>query len=134
MAYEKRTWVTGDIITATKLNHIETGIDNAHDLIENIQNEGLSDDVKQALLNCFAHVAWIDEYGQDYYDALYNALYVTHTITNNLTDVVNSNDAVSIADGSAYTATLTAESGYISDLVITMNGVDITNEVFTPNS
>lgn len=30
---------------------------------------------KQALLNCFQHVAWIDEHGQDYYDALYDALY-----------------------------------------------------------
>ena len=36
---------------------------------------GLSDDVKEALLNCFAHVAWIDENGQDYYDALENSLY-----------------------------------------------------------
>lgn len=36
---------------------------------------GLSDDAKVALLNCFAHVAWIDEHGQDYYDALEEALY-----------------------------------------------------------
>lgn len=30
---------------------------------------------KEALLNCFRHVAWIDEHGQEYYDALYDALY-----------------------------------------------------------
>ena len=36
---------------------------------------GLSEDAKTALLNCFAHVAWIDEHGQDYYDALEDALY-----------------------------------------------------------
>ena len=36
---------------------------------------GLTDGAKQALLNCFAHVAWIDDDGQDYYDALENALY-----------------------------------------------------------
>lgn len=36
---------------------------------------GLTDEAKQALLNCFAHVAWIDEHGQDYYDALEDALY-----------------------------------------------------------
>lgn len=36
---------------------------------------GLSDDVKEALLACFVHVAWIDEDGQDYYDALETALY-----------------------------------------------------------
>lgn len=28
MAYEKQTWNTGDIITADKLNHIESGIEN----------------------------------------------------------------------------------------------------------
>lgn len=36
---------------------------------------GFPDDAKIALLNCFAHVAWIDEHGQDYYDALEAALY-----------------------------------------------------------
>lgn len=35
---------------------------------------GLSDDAKQRLLACFAHVAWTDEHGQDYYDALEDAL------------------------------------------------------------
>ena len=28
MAYEKQTWNTGDVITADKLNHIESGIEN----------------------------------------------------------------------------------------------------------
>lgn len=36
---------------------------------------GLSDEAKQALLACFAKVAWIDEHGQDYIDALQAALY-----------------------------------------------------------
>lgn len=36
---------------------------------------GLADDIKQALLDCFAHVAWIDDDGQEYYDALEDALY-----------------------------------------------------------
>ena len=35
---------------------------------------GLSDDAKTALLNCFAHVAWTDAYGQEYYDDLAEAL------------------------------------------------------------
>ena len=35
---------------------------------------GLSDEAKQALLACFQNVAWIDEDGQDYYDALETAL------------------------------------------------------------
>lgn len=36
---------------------------------------GLTEDAIVALLNCFAHVAWVDEHGQDYYNALENALY-----------------------------------------------------------
>lgn len=35
----------------------------------------LDDSFKAALLACFAHVAWTDEHGQDYYDALEAALY-----------------------------------------------------------
>ena len=40
-----------------------------------LQKAGLSDEAKQALLACFAKVAWIDEHGQAYYDALEDALY-----------------------------------------------------------
>lgn len=36
---------------------------------------GITEDIKVALLACFEKVAWIDEDGQDYYDALYDALY-----------------------------------------------------------
>ena len=42
---------------------------------------GLSDEAKVALLTCFQHVAWTDENGQDYYDALYDALYGGDTPT-----------------------------------------------------
>ena len=38
-------------------------------------DSGLTDAAKSALLACFRHVAWVDEHGQDYYDALENALY-----------------------------------------------------------
>lgn len=36
---------------------------------------GITDEIKQALLNCFQKVAWVDDDGQTYYDALYDALY-----------------------------------------------------------
>ena len=36
---------------------------------------GLSEEVKQALLDLFQHLAYTDADGQDYYDALYNAFY-----------------------------------------------------------
>ena len=38
------------------------------------RNRGLNDDIKEALLNCFNHVAWTDENGQQYVDALEEAL------------------------------------------------------------
>lgn len=37
-------------------------------------DSGLSNNAKAALLNCFAHVAWTDEHGQDYYNRLRDAL------------------------------------------------------------
>lgn len=40
-----------------------------------LEHVGVSESVKIALLSCFDHVAWIDEHGQTYYDALEAALY-----------------------------------------------------------
>ena len=52
---------------------------------------------------------------------------VTYTITNNLTNVTNSNPATTIEEGSSYTATITASQGYnISSIVCTMGGVEQT--------
>ena len=42
---------------------------------------GLTSDIKEALLECFEHVAWIDENGQTYYDALHDALYPPANLT-----------------------------------------------------
>lgn len=42
---------------------------------------GMSDDVKQAFLEAFNHVAWTDEHGQDYIDALEAAMYQLSYIT-----------------------------------------------------
>jgi hypothetical protein len=50
-----------------------------------------------------------------------------YSITNNLTGVTNSNTAVSVDSGDAYSGTLTAGTGLtISSVVITMGGTDIT--------
>ena len=54
---------------------------------------GLTDDVKTALLNCFEHVAWIDDQGQTYYDELYNALH----------DGLDSISAIYTQTGTVYT-------------------------------
>lgn len=51
--------------------------DKITDLTETVDNfEGISDDVKVALLDIVSHIAlWTDGQGQNYYDALENALY-----------------------------------------------------------
>lgn len=55
MAYTKQSWTdgtsSGTAITATKLNHIETGIKNAHDLIEGYQLSGVTFTPNTALNN-----------------------------------------------------------------------------------
>ena len=44
-------------------------------LRDDLTHVGVSESVKVALLSCFAHVTWINEHGQTYYDALEAALY-----------------------------------------------------------
>lgn len=52
-------------------------VDELADLKDDITQivPGLTDEAKISLLNCFAHVAWENEHGSDYYDSLYAALY-----------------------------------------------------------
>ena len=60
---------------------------------------------------------------------------IYRSITNSLSHVSNSNAAVSVEDGAAYTATLTANSGYTMETVsVTMGGVDITSTAYTASS
>ena len=48
---------------------------------------GLTDNVKQALLQIARKVAYIDEHGQDYYDDLYDALYEVTGLTLDVTSI-----------------------------------------------
>ena len=60
---------------------------------------------------------------------------VYRSITNSLSHVSNSNAAVSVEDGAAYTATLTADSGYtMGNVVIKMGGIDITSTAYTAST
>lgn len=57
------------------------------------------------------------------------------SITNSLTHVTSSNAAVSVEDGAAYTATLTAESGYtMGTVVVKMGGTDITSTAYNADT
>ena len=60
---------------------------------------------------------------------------VTYSITNNLTNVTNSNSASSVDSGSSYSATLTPTDGYtLSSVTITMGGSDITSTAYSNSS
>lgn len=53
-------------------------------------------------------------------------------VTNILTHVTSSNQGRKVADGGAYSATLTAEDDYtISNVIVTMGGVDVTSTAYT---
>ena len=60
---------------------------------------------------------------------------VYHSITNTLTNVTTSNDAVAAEDGTAYSATITAADGYtMSSVTVTMGGTDITTTAYNADT
>ena len=99
------------------------------------QDTGVSEALKTALLQLAQKVAYIDDDGADYYQALYDALYesvTTYAITNLLTAVVNTNSATTITENALYTANLTCAANYeISTVTVTMGGTDITSTAYS---
>lgn len=86
---------------------------------------GLTDDIKQALLECFAHVAWTDAHGQEYLDALDDALYPSGPTPAELASI----SAVYTQSGTVYdTASL---DDLKPDLVVTAHYDDGTSEAVT---
>ena len=77
MALNKVIYVDGvTVITAENLNDIQDAII----ALENAPAQGLTEDMKQALLQLARKVAYIDDQGQTYYDDLYDALYPPKTV------------------------------------------------------
>ena len=59
----------------------------------------------------------------------------TYSISNNLTNVTSNNSSTSIAEGSSYSATLTANSGFTLETVtVSMGGIDITSTAYSNGS
>lgn len=98
--------------------------------------DGVSADLKTALLQLASKVAYIDDQGAQYYQDLYDALYpgaTMFTVTNTLTGCTNSNVSASIAEGSSYSGTIIADDGYTltgATVSITMGGNDITASAY----
>ena len=93
----------------TKPDGSKTIIEEVNDVKQDLQNAGLSEQAKLALLACFEKVAWINEYGQDYYDALESALFPTA--------VLQSISAVYTQSGDVYT--YTSLDDLKDDLIVT---------------
>lgn len=134
MSYQKHNFEAGAVLFASQLNDM----DNQIEFLSN-QGSSFSDDFKEALLNCFENVAWINENGQTYYDALYDSLYPDNMwfITNILTGCATSNNATSVFKNNSYVATITANEGYTLDgatVSILMGGNDVTNLYYSSGS
>lgn len=82
---------------------------------------GLTDEAKQALLNCLSHVAWIDDDGQAYYDVLERALYPPANLSS-ISCVYTQSGAVYDTD---------SLNSLKSDLVVTAHYDDDTSETVT---
>lgn len=77
MALNKVPYVDGvTVITAENLNDIQDAII----ALENAPAQGLTEDMKQALLQLARKLAYIDDQGQTYYQDLYDALYPPKTV------------------------------------------------------
>lgn len=85
-------------------------------------------DLDEKVIHSFCYGAGIDRvisYGAVTY----------YSIVNNLTNVTNSNEATSAEENTAYSATLTANTGYnLGTVTITMGGTDITSTAYNNGS
>lgn len=71
-------------------------------------------------------------YGAGYDRVIGYAATAYYSISATLRNVTSSNDAVSIAEGAAYTATLTVADGYeLKTITVTMGGQDITSTAYS---
>lgn len=120
----------------TRLQGQIDALDTRVDALEAGQGggSGLTDDVKNALLQIAQKVAYIDAHGQDYYDDLYDALYndTTRSVLLVLSHVSSSNTQSTVEVGDSYSTTLTASTNYtLNSVSVTMGGVDITSTSYS---
>ena len=117
---------------------VENGDQISYEVLETLENPEVADAIEYATVR-FSEVVclFVVTNGTTVHAYELEPVYqeigggTTYTITNNLTNVTNSNAAASIGDGDSYNATLTAAAGYtIDSVVITMGGNDVTASVY----
>lgn len=131
-AHAAGSWSGSDAIAVSVADVLQ----DTNERLEQVEagGAGLSGEAKQALLQLLEKVAYIDENGQDYYNALYTALYeTTWAITNTLVNCTTSNQRQEITKNAPYSAIISASVGYTltgATVSITMDGVDITSTAY----
>lgn len=126
---------TTDGTAESILNDITVAYNHAMDQIENAG--GLTVAIKNALLNCFQKVAWIDEHGQDYYDALADELFAVTGITlNSSTLLFNSIGSTQQLTASLIPSTSTATVTWSSSdsTVVTVSSSGLVTSVANGNA
>lgn len=98
---------------------------------------GLSEEAKAALLACFRHVAWTDEHGQNYYDALESALYADQypkivATFNPGTNIIYTDDSISTLK--QYLTVKHYESASDSGTTVSANDYTLTGVLTTGTS
>ena len=111
----------GDALALKADDSDVSALDTRVTALESGSSGGLTADIKSALLACFAKVAWIDEDGQDYYDALDLAL--------NPPANLSSITAVYTQSGTVYDTD--SLDSLMSDLVVTAHYSDNTTATVT---
>lgn len=130
--YVKTTWVKGDKISIERLNKIEEGIEKNSTQYKDIANNfklvaGANNAIKlmfgtKELSSITINGGTVDP----------TPTPNTYTVTNNLSNASTSNSATSVKEGTSYSATITASSGYrLKSVTVIMGGVDITSSVYS---
>lgn len=114
---------TAEAWTAAHWTAVTVGgeLSTVKDGLSSVENNILTDDIKQALLQIAEKVAYIDEDGQDYYDALEDALYPTAELV--------SISAVYTQSGTVYDTD--SLDSLKNDLVVTAHMSDSTTRTVT---
>lgn len=99
--------------TGDELSDLKSAIENIEEEIEGDTGSGLTDDIKQALLQLAQKVVYKDDGGQTYYDDLYDALYPPIVVTN-ITLNTNSLSFATLNSTQQLTATTTPTGGAVT--------------------
>lgn len=114
------------------MNGISFGDPSPHD-----KTAGTGDDTafNVNVINPSEQVLYSFCYGAGIDRTIGYAATVYHSITNSLTNVTTSNEAVAAEDGTAYSATITAADGYtMSSVTVKMGGTDITATAYNADT